>query len=85
MCLGIPARVIELKGEICTVEFGGFTREVDPSLVSELSPGDYVIVHAGAIISKLSPEEAKETLEVWSALIEKLGELEAEERSQPDD
>jgi len=73
LCLGIPARVIEVKGDIGIVEFGGIKKEVDASLL-DVKPGDYVIIHAGAIISRLSPEEAKETLELWKELIRKLEE-----------
>ena len=71
MCLGIPARVIEVIGDVGIVEFGGIRKEVDASLL-DVKPGDYVIIHAGAIISRLSPEEAKETLELWEELMRKL-------------
>ncbi len=71
MCLGIPARVIEVRGDVGIVEFRGVKKEVDASLL-DVKPGDYVIIHAGAMISKLSPEEAKETLELWEELIRKL-------------
>ncbi len=71
MCLGIPAKVLEVRGDVGVVELGGIRKEVDASLV-DVKPGDYVIVHAGAMISKLSPEEAKETLELWDELIRRL-------------
>lgn len=71
MCLGIPAKVIEVRGDTGVVEFRGVRKEVDASLL-DVKPGDYVIIHAGAMISKLSPEEAKETLELWDELIRKL-------------
>ncbi|HIE22767.1 MAG TPA: HypC/HybG/HupF family hydrogenase formation chaperone [Candidatus Korarchaeota archaeon] len=71
MCLGIPAKVIEVRGDTGVVEFRGVRKEVDASLL-DVKPGDYVIIHAGAMISKLSPKEAKETLELWDELIRKL-------------
>jgi len=71
LCLGIPAKVIEVRGDTGVVEFRGVRKEVDASLL-DVKPGDYVIIHAGAMISKLSPEEAKETLELWDELIRKL-------------
>ncbi|MEM3590303.1 MAG: HypC/HybG/HupF family hydrogenase formation chaperone, partial [Candidatus Bathyarchaeia archaeon] len=46
MCLAIPGRVMEIKGGLAKVDFGGVTREVDISLVDP-KVGDYVIVHAG--------------------------------------
>jgi hydrogenase expression/formation protein HypC len=63
--------VIEVRGDTGIVEFRGVRKEVDASLL-DVKPGDYVIIHAGAMISKLSPEEAKETLELWDELIKKL-------------
>ncbi|RLG46233.1 MAG: HypC/HybG/HupF family hydrogenase formation chaperone [Thermoproteota archaeon] len=73
MCLGIPAKVIEVRGDVGIVEFGGVRKEVDASLI-DVKPGDYVIVHAGAMISRLSPEEAKETIKLWEEVIRKLEE-----------
>lgn len=73
MCLGIPAKVVEVRGEVGIVEFGGVRKEVDASLV-DVKPGDYVIVHAGAMISRLSPEEAQETIKLWEEVIRKLEE-----------
>ena len=71
LCLGIPARVIDIEGDTGTIEVGGIKKKVDASLI-DVKPGDYVIVHAGAIISKLSPEEAEETLKLWEEVIRKL-------------
>jgi len=65
MCLGIPAKVVELKGLTAIVDFGGVKKEVSSLLEPDLKIGDYVIVHAGAIISKISEEEAVETIKVW--------------------
>lgn len=72
MCLGIPGVVVEVKGTVAIVDFGGVKREVDSLLVPNIKPGDYVIVHAGAIISKLSPEEAEETIKAWREVLEAL-------------
>jgi len=73
LCLGIPAKVVEVRGEVGIVEFGGVRKEVDASLI-DVKPGDYVIVHAGAMISRLSPEEAQETIKLWEEVIRKLEE-----------
>ncbi|RLE87232.1 MAG: HypC/HybG/HupF family hydrogenase formation chaperone, partial [Thermoprotei archaeon] len=74
MCLGIPGVVVEVRDTIAIVDFGGVKREVDSLLVPNIKPGDYVIVHAGAIISKLSPEEAEETIKAWREVLEALYE-----------
>ncbi|MEM2882482.1 MAG: HypC/HybG/HupF family hydrogenase formation chaperone [Candidatus Bathyarchaeia archaeon] len=71
MCLAIPGRVMEIKGGLAKVDFGGVTREVDISLVDP-KVGDYVIVHAGFAIQVLDEEEAKKTLELWGEIF-KLG------------
>ncbi|MEM4727825.1 MAG: HypC/HybG/HupF family hydrogenase formation chaperone [Candidatus Bathyarchaeia archaeon] len=70
MCLAIPARVIEKNGDRARVDFGGgVLREVDLTLV-EAGVGDYVIVHAGFAIQVLEEEEARETLRLWSEILE---------------
>ena len=70
MCLAIPARIVEVEGSVAKVDFGeGVLREVNVSLV-EAKAGDYVLVHAGYAIQVLSEEEAKETLRLWSEILE---------------
>ncbi|MFB0567796.1 MAG: HypC/HybG/HupF family hydrogenase formation chaperone, partial [Candidatus Bathyarchaeia archaeon] len=50
MCLAIPAKVVEIKGDVARVDFGaGTMRDVNISLV-EAKVGEYVIVHAGFAI-----------------------------------
>jgi len=79
MCLGVPAKVIEIKdnGRKAIVDYGGIRREVDAFLTPDLKVGEYVIVHAGAIIEKLDEKEALESLKAWKEVIAILaGELE---------
>jgi len=64
MCLGIPALVLERKGDIGKVDFGGTLRQVNLSLV-DAKVGDYVIVHAGYAIQLLDEKDARETLELF--------------------
>ncbi|MCD6457431.1 MAG: HypC/HybG/HupF family hydrogenase formation chaperone [Thermoproteales archaeon] len=81
MCLGVPAKVIEIKdnGRRAVVDYGGIIREVDAFLMPDLKVGEYVIVHAGAIIEKLDEKEALESLKAWREVITILaGELERE-------
>lgn len=79
MCLGVPGIVVEIKrGEKeAIVDFGGIRKEVDAFLVEDLKPGDYVIVHAGAIIAKISEQEYKEIKEAFDELARALQEIEA--------
>lgn len=62
MCLGIPARIVQLEGSLAVVEVGGVRREVSVSLLDDVALGDWVIIHAGFAIQKLDPEEAEKTL-----------------------
>ena len=65
MCLGIPGRVEEIQGSTAKVLFGGVVRPVSLDLLpEEVSPGDYVIVHAGFALERLDEDEARETLEM---------------------
>ncbi len=79
MCLAIPAKVVEISSSEegvrrkAKADFGGVAREIDISLV-DVNIGDYVIVHAGFAIELLDEQEAKETLELWRELLEKLPE-----------
>jgi hydrogenase expression/formation protein HypC len=77
MCLGIPAKVVELsnEGRKGKADFGGVSREVDLSLV-DAKIGDYVIVHAGFAIEILDEQEALESLELWQELLESCSDTE---------
>ncbi len=61
MCLGIPAKVLEVSEDRAIVDFGGVKREVNVAFV-KVKPGDYVIVHAGFAIEKLKKHEAEEII-----------------------
>ena len=62
MCIAVPMKVVEMKGDMGTVENSGVQREVGVMLLEDLKVDDWVLVHAGFAISKLNPEEAEETL-----------------------
>lgn len=61
MCLGIPARVISVRGTAATLDLRGRETVADASAVSVV-PGDYVLVYSGLIVQVLAREEAEETL-----------------------
>lgn len=70
LCLAIPARVLEVKGDIAMVDFGeGVAREVNVMLV-EAEVGEYVLVHAGYAIEKLNQKAAEESLKTWQEILE---------------
>lgn len=76
MCLGIPARVLEIWEEsgmkYAEVDMGGVRKKVFLITSEEVNPGDYVIVHAGTAISKIDEEEVEETLKLWEEFLKSL-------------
>jgi hydrogenase expression/formation protein HypC len=75
MCLAIPAKVVEIKGDIAKVDFGaGTMRDVNISLV-EANVDEYVIVHAGYAIQVLDEKAAEETLQLWNELLKEYESL----------
>lgn len=71
MCLAIPAKVVEINGDMAKVDFGaGAMREINISLV-EAKIGEYVIVHAGYAIEVLDQKAAEETLALWNEILDK--------------
>ncbi len=67
MCLAVPARIIELMPSgFAKAEVGGIVKEVNLSLVEDVTAGDFVIVHVGFALAKLEPEEARATLALFA-------------------
>lgn len=76
MCLAIPAKVISLKDEgMASVEIGGVKKDISVALVDGIGVGDYVIVHTGFALSRLDPEEAEKTLELFAEMAMLTGEV----------
>ncbi|MBE6404182.1 MAG: HypC/HybG/HupF family hydrogenase formation chaperone [Lentisphaeria bacterium] len=59
MCVGLSARVVAVNKDTALVDASGAKREVSAELLDDLEPGDYVMVHAGVAIAKITPEENK--------------------------
>lgn len=65
MCIAVPAEVIEKKeGNIGVVDYGDLQQEVRLDLV-DADIGEFVLVHVGFAIQKLSREEGLETREIF--------------------
>ncbi|ABN56957.1 MULTISPECIES: HypC/HybG/HupF family hydrogenase formation chaperone [Methanoculleus] len=65
MCIAMPAEVLEIKeGNIGVVDFGDLQQEVRLDLV-DVKVGEFVLVHVGFAIQRLSREEGLETREVF--------------------
>ncbi|MEQ8825392.1 MAG: HypC/HybG/HupF family hydrogenase formation chaperone [Filomicrobium sp.] len=67
MCLAIPAKVVELADDdMATVALEGIKKKISTALLEDVTPGDYVLVHVGYALHKVSPEEAARTLKLMS-------------------
>jgi hydrogenase expression/formation protein HypC len=67
MCLAIPARVVEidLVSDMAVVALGEVRKQISMALVEDVAPGDYVLVHVGYALNRISPEEAERTLALF--------------------
>ena len=77
MCLSVPARIVSIDGGMAQVDVLGNRRTTSLALIDDVKVGDYVLVHAGFAITRMSAEEAQETLSLW----QQISEIEAEESS----
>jgi len=68
MCLGIPAKIIQIEGEFAKANINGATIKVGVQLLEDIRIGDYVLVHTGYALEKLSKEDALETIKTLREL-----------------
>ncbi len=82
MCLSIPAKIESIDGETAVCSVGGATYHASLMMldVQDLNPGDFVLLHTGFAIQKISKEEAEETLKLFDDFSELNNLLDAEER-----
>ena len=64
MCLAVPMKLKSIRYPHAVGEAGGIEQDVRVDFVEGAAPGDYVIIHAGFAIQKLSEEEAMENIRV---------------------
>jgi hydrogenase expression/formation protein HypC len=70
MCLGVPGKVIEVRGRTALVDFWGVRRETRLDVVDEaVGPGDYILNHVGFAIRKIPAAEIQETLALYELLL----------------
>ncbi|MDY4417134.1 HypC/HybG/HupF family hydrogenase formation chaperone [Selenomonas sp.] len=73
MCVGIPAKVLSINKSSALVDASGARRTVSAALLDHLDPGDYVMVHAGLAIAKITDDDTDEAAAVLDALDEPQG------------
>ncbi|MDY4697033.1 MAG: HypC/HybG/HupF family hydrogenase formation chaperone [Selenomonas montiformis] len=64
----MPAKVIRVKDGMAVVDASGARREVSAELLDSLDPGDYVMVHAGIAIARITDNDEDETASVMETL-----------------
>ena len=69
MCVGLSARVVRIADGTALVDASGARREVSAELLEDLEPGDYVMVHAGIAIARITEEDDRETDELVEDLL----------------
>lgn len=72
MCLGIPMQIVQIDGYNARCEAKGVQRDVSLFMLQEepVQPGDYVMVHVGYAIQKMTPQEARSTWELFDEILE---------------
>lgn len=68
MCVGLPAKVEEIEDGIITVNASGARCKVPAAFTENIKPGDYVMIHAGTVIARITCEEAEETHKILEEL-----------------
>ena len=72
MCLSIPARIISVNGNMAEVSAGGTIFKAGLHMLENAKVGDYILLHAGFAIQKISESEAAETLELLKEMKDSL-------------
>lgn len=76
MCLGIPMQIKEIDGFTARCEAKGIEREVSLFMLQheELKPEDFVVVHVGYAIQKVTPQEARSAWEIYDEMLKKISQ-----------
>ena len=71
MCLAIPMQVVEIDGFNARCEAKGVERDVSLFMLQDEPPavGDFVMVHVGYAIQKVTPQEARSTWELFDEML----------------
>lgn len=82
MCLAIPMQVQEIDGFLAKCEAKGVHRDVSLFMMpeGEVAEGDWVMVHVGYAIEKMTEEQARSAWEIF----DEVAALEDAERDRQD-
>ena len=73
MCLAIPMQIVEIDGYVARCHAKGIERDVSLFMLQDetVAPDDYVMVHVGYAIQKVSEEEAQSAWQLYDEALEK--------------
>ncbi len=80
MCLSIPAKVEKIEGDMAVVSVGGTEYNASLQMVDDVNIGDYILLHTGFALQKISEEEALETLKVFEEFEDLNKQMDEEEK-----
>ena len=77
MCLAIPMKIESVEGYTARCQAKGIWREVSLFMLQDELPavGDYVMVHVGYAIQKVTEADARSAWELFDQILEETGEL----------
>ena len=81
MCLAIPGKIVAIDSRnthLATVDVVGVRRQVDLGLLQDAPPvpGDWVLIHVGFAMSKISEADAAEQMQTLTMLGEAAAAME---------
>lgn len=81
MCLAIPGKIVELlddQNQYAMIDVSGVKRKVNISLLSNegLNVNDWVLIHVGFAMNKISEKEATEQLQLLQEIGEEMEAIE---------
>jgi hydrogenase expression/formation protein HypC len=75
MCLAVPSEIVEIDAgsgllTVGTVDFGGIRRRINLGFIESPAIGDYVLVHAGVALSRVTKDMATAMIQELETLVE---------------
>jgi len=89
MCLSIPSKVVSIDEEkqTCAVDTMGISRDASLAMMAQgdVKIGDFVLIHIGFVMNKISVEEAEASLETYREILSLMDEDERRSSIEEDD
>ena len=68
MCLALPMKINKINGTVARCEAGGLSQDIRIDFITDARRGDYVMVHAGFAIERMTEKEALENMKLLEEL-----------------